>query len=100
MRGDQLNPPDWYFWFPDWIADTLDSYVGARDQWAFFLTLTIAIVLLFCVWLIARSRFGRALIAVRDQESAAETVGINLPRVKVTAGKLDLSDAEERHQDS
>ena len=59
-----------------------------RDQWAFFLTLTIAIVLLFCVWLIARSRFGRALIAVRDHESAAETVGINLPRVKVTAFAL------------
>jgi branched-chain amino acid transport system permease protein len=88
LRGEQLDPPDWYFWFPDWIADTLDSYVGARDQWAFFLTLTIAIVLLACVWLISRSRFGRALIAVRDQESAAETVGINLPRVKVTAFAL------------
>ncbi len=88
LRGEQLNPPDWYYWFPDWIADPLDSYVGARDQWAFFLTLTIAIVLLFCVWLIARSRFGRALIAVRDHESAAETVGINLPRVKVTAFAL------------
>jgi branched-chain amino acid transport system permease protein len=88
LRGEQLNPPDWYYWFPDWLADPLDSYVGARDQWAFFLTLTIAIVLLFCVWLIARSRFGRALIAVRDHESAAETVGINLPRVKVSAFAL------------
>ena len=32
-----------------------------------------------------RSRFGRALIAVRDHEAAAETVGINVARVKVIA---------------
>ena len=37
------------------------------------------------VFLIVRSRFGRALIAVRDHEAAAETVGINIARVKVMA---------------
>ena len=88
LRGAQLEPPDWQYWFPDPIADWLDDYVGARDQWAFFLTLVVGAILLFFVWLIARGRFGRALIAVRDHEAAAETVGINLPRVKVTAFAL------------
>ena len=36
----------------------------------------------------ARGRFGRSLIAVRDHEAAAETVGINLAQVKVTAFAL------------
>ena len=66
----------------------MDDYVSGRDQWAFYLTLVVGAILLFCVWLIARSRFGRALIAVRDHEAAAETVGINLPRVKVMAFAL------------
>ena len=40
------------------------------------------------VFFMARGRFGRALIAVRDHEAAAETVGINLAQVKVTAFAL------------
>jgi branched-chain amino acid transport system permease protein len=88
LRGEQLAPPDWYDWFPEPIADWFDSYVGARDQWAFFLTLAVGAVLLLAVFLIERSRFGRALIAVRDHEAAAETVGINLARTKVSAFAL------------
>lgn len=88
LRSAQIAPPDWYDWFPDPIADPLTDYVGSRDQWAFYLTLVIGVLLLAAVWLIARSRFGRALIAVRDHEAAAATVGIHLARVKVTAFSL------------
>ncbi len=88
LRGDDLDPPFWYDAFADPIADPLTDYVGARDQWAFWLTLVVGGVLLFGVWLIARSRFGRALIAVRDHEAAAATVGVNLARVKVSAFAL------------
>jgi branched-chain amino acid transport system permease protein len=91
LRGADLAPPDWYDWFPDVIADPLDDYVGARDQWAYYVALVLAALLLFAVFLIARSRFGRALIAVRDHEAAAETVGINLARVKVTAFALSAA---------
>lgn len=41
----------------------------------------------FCTWMggnVARSRFGRALIAVRDVEVAAEASGIAKPRLLVT----------------
>ena len=38
--------------------------------------------------MIVRGRFGRALIAVRDHESAAQTVGINVAFVKVLAFAL------------
>jgi branched-chain amino acid transport system permease protein len=88
FRGAQLATPDWYYWFPDPIADFLDKWVGAPDQWAYYLTLVISLVLLAGVFFMARSRFGRSLIAVRDHEAAAETVGINLARVKVTAFAL------------
>ncbi len=40
----------------------------------------------FCTWMsanIARSRFGRALIAVRDAEVAAEAAGISKPRMLI-----------------
>ena len=40
------------------------------------------------VWVMARSRFGRSLIAVRDHEAAATSVGINLARTKVLAFAL------------
>ena len=40
----------------------------------------------FCTWMsanVARSRFGRALIAVRDAEVAAEATGISKPRMLI-----------------
>ena len=40
------------------------------------------------MWVIARSRFGRSLIAVRDHEAAASSVGIDLARTKVLAFAL------------
>jgi branched-chain amino acid transport system permease protein len=47
--------------------------------------LVIALLLLLFVWIVMRGRYGRALIAVRDHEAAAETVGIDLARIKVAA---------------
>jgi branched-chain amino acid transport system permease protein len=88
LRGSEVRVPDWFYLFPDPIAKFFDKWVGAPDQYAYYLTLVVGIVLVFAVFVIARSRFGRALIAVRDHEAAAETVGIDLARVKVTAFAL------------
>jgi branched-chain amino acid transport system permease protein len=85
LTQSELAPPYWYDHFVDAIADPLTERIGARDQWAFYVTFVIGAALLFTVLLIARSRFGRALIAVRDHEAAAATVGINLARTKVLA---------------
>jgi branched-chain amino acid transport system permease protein len=67
-------------WFP--------SRLSAQDQWAYMMAFTCSIVGVLAVWAIARSRFGRALIAVRDHEAAAASVGIDLARTKVLAFAL------------
>jgi branched-chain amino acid transport system permease protein len=53
------------------------------DQWAYFLSLFIMVVLFVLAWNLVRGRIGRSMIAVRDQEIAATTVGVNLARTKV-----------------
>ncbi len=70
----KLLPPSW-----------TPTFVGHPDQWAYYATLAISVIGIVALFLIVRSRFGRALIAVRDHEAAAETVGINVARVKVIA---------------
>lgn len=55
----------------------------ANDQWAYFLSLAIMVVLFLLAWNLVRGRMGRAMIAVRDQEIAASTVGVNLAATKV-----------------
>jgi branched-chain amino acid transport system permease protein len=69
---------------PSWVPDRM----AAPDQWGFYLTLIVSLLLLLAVWLIVRGRFGRALIAVRDHEAAATTVGVDLARTKVLAFAL------------
>ena len=72
---------------PSWFSEHFPS-LSAQDQWAYTMCFVFAIVGLLFVWLIARSRFGRALIAVRDHEAAAASVGIDLARTKVLAFAL------------
>jgi branched-chain amino acid transport system permease protein len=60
------------------LIDGLDD-----DQWAYYLSLAIMVVLFFLAWNLVRGRVGRAMIAVRDQEIAAATVGVNLAGTKV-----------------
>lgn len=52
---------------------TFDSY-----RKYFFVTLISLAVLLFAAKNMLRSNFGRTLMAIRDSETAAETMGINL----------------------
>ena len=77
LTREELAPPAW--------VPTSVSAIGRDDQWHYYVTFACAIVLVVVAYVIIRSRFGRALIAVRDHESAAETVGINIAQVKVLA---------------
>lgn len=52
--------------------------------WYYTLVLIAAVVLVLCVNL-GRSRAGRAWMAIRDREIAAESVGIDVARYKVLA---------------
>lgn len=53
------------------------------DQWAYLLSLAILVVLFLAARNLVRGRVGRAMIAVRDQEIAATTVGVGLAGTKV-----------------
>jgi branched-chain amino acid transport system permease protein len=47
------------------------------DQWLYFFTLAITLVMFVLAWNLLRGRIGRALVAIRDQHIAAEVMGIN-----------------------
>jgi branched-chain amino acid transport system permease protein len=49
----------------------------SEDQWLYFLTLGVLIVLFVLAANLLRGRTGRAIVAIRDNHIAAETMGIN-----------------------
>jgi branched-chain amino acid transport system permease protein len=55
----------------------------ADDQWKYYVCLTAVVVLFFAAWNLTRARPGRAMVAVREQELAAVTVGVNLSATKL-----------------
>lgn len=60
------------------------SWTGLTDtQWKFYVLLVIAIVCFLLVRNLVNSRMGRAIVAVRDNEVAAEVNGVAVARVKV-----------------
>jgi branched-chain amino acid transport system permease protein len=80
LDTQRLTPPAW--------VPTSISAIGRDDQWAYYATLGCALVLFAALLALVRSSFGRALIAVRDHEAAAQTAGINIAFVKVLAFAL------------
>lgn len=72
---------------PHWFAKDFPS-LAAQDQWAYTMAFLGALIGLALAWALVRSRFGRSLIAVRDHEAAATSVGINIARTKVLAFAL------------
>jgi branched-chain amino acid transport system permease protein len=55
------------------------------NNWIYYLTWGIALVLLMGAWLLVRGKTGRALKAIRDSEVAAASSGISLARYKTLA---------------
>jgi branched-chain amino acid transport system permease protein len=47
------------------------------DQWLYFFTLAVMLVMFALAWNLLRGRVGRALVAIRDQHVAAEAMGVN-----------------------
>jgi len=48
-----------------------------EDQWLYFLTLAVTVVLFVLAYNLLRGRTGRAIVAIRDNHIAAEAMGIN-----------------------
>jgi branched-chain amino acid transport system permease protein len=53
------------------------------DQWIYFVCLVAMVVLFVAAHNLVNTRIGRAMVACRDQELAATTLGVNLAAVKV-----------------
>ena len=52
------------------------------DQWLYYFTLAVMVLMFFLAWNLLRGRIGRALIAIRDHHVAAEAMGVNTAIVK------------------
>ncbi len=55
------------------------------DQWLYFFTLLVMLVMFLLAWNLLRGRVGRALVAIRDHHVAAEAMGIRSALYKSTA---------------
>jgi branched-chain amino acid transport system permease protein len=53
-----------------------------EDQWLYFFTLAVTIVMFVIARNLLRGRIGRAIMAIRDHPIAAETMGINIALYK------------------
>ncbi len=63
----------------------LGSYVFDTDASLYYLNLVIAVILVFMAYNMLRSKTGRALIALKDNDLAAQAMGINIARYRVMA---------------
>jgi branched-chain amino acid transport system permease protein len=69
MRVPRFRAPDW---------------TGLKDyQWKYFVLLAFAVVAFVLVRNLVKSRVGRAIIATRDNETAARVLGVDLAFYKV-----------------
>lgn len=55
------------------------------DQWLYYMVFGITAVLFVAAYNLTRGRVGRALTAIRDQQVAAEAMGVNVARYKTLA---------------
>jgi len=74
IRRTMLRPPEW-----------TGFALNEKAQWLYWLSAAMLIVVLLIVRNVVRSRYGLALIAVRDNEIAAAASGVNLAVVKTVA---------------
>jgi branched-chain amino acid transport system permease protein len=59
--------------------------IGIPDYTSLFWTFGLAAITIYVVWALIHSTYGRGFIAVNDDEVAAEAMGINTTRYKITA---------------
>ena len=55
------------------------------NNWLYYLSWSIALVLYVLAWVLLRGRTGRAFRSVRDSETAAQSFGVSLARTKTLA---------------
>jgi branched-chain amino acid transport system permease protein len=66
-------------------APSIGRIVFSSDRSYYYIVMVVAVLLTFFAKNIVRTRTGRAFIAIRDNDIAAETMGINIFRYKLLA---------------
>lgn len=64
---------------------SLGSFVFDTDERIYYLVLVVALVMTYGAWSLMRTRTGRAFVAVRDNDNAAEVIGIDVFYYKTLA---------------
>ena len=77
VRPEVPPPPEF---LKDWFGIRLNN-----DEWIYFLALFIVVLMTILALNIVRSRIGRAFVAIRESEIAAQAMGISVPRYKTMA---------------
>jgi branched-chain amino acid transport system permease protein len=77
-----------YEWFGGYkglpvAAARIGDLVFDTDQRFYFLAMSLVVIFTFFTFNLARSRVGRAFMAIRDNENAAEIMGVHVSRYKV-----------------
>ena len=67
------------------IIDGAKGIVGTPNQSTFVVGIIIILISLFVSFNLVNSRTGRAIMAIRDNRIAAESVGINITKYKLMA---------------
>lgn len=64
---------------------SFDSIGLSGPMGIYYVTLAVTLALLWCAWNMLRSRVGRAFVAVRESEVAAQALAINVTATKTIA---------------
>jgi branched-chain amino acid transport system permease protein len=76
VQGITITKPD----APDFLAEL--GIVLNQDQWVYYFTLAVTLVMFVLGWNLLRGRIGRAMVAIRDNHVATEAMGVNNAMVK------------------
>ncbi len=76
VQGIVITKPD----APEFLAGL--GLALNQDQWLYFFTLAVTLLMFVLGWNLLRGRIGRAMMAIRDNHIAAEAMGVNNAMVK------------------
>jgi branched-chain amino acid transport system permease protein len=54
----------------------------SQDQWLYFVSLAVMLLMFWLGWNLLRGRIGRAMVAIRDQPTAARAMGVDTAMLK------------------
>ncbi len=80
----ELHDATWQQLFPPPVGGAL-GFINIPKVTTLFWVVLMAGITLIVAWRLKRSTFGRAMIAIRENEIAAEAMGVNVTRLKVWA---------------